>query len=78
VPDPALLPSHSLAINSAWLPASLIAATLLAWLALAGLDSDLAKAEPKTIRYRILHTAGRLACYTGHGRTRRRSARPYR
>ena len=54
------LPSHSLAINSAWLATALIAATLLAWLAQLALDGDLARAEPKTIRYQILHTAARL------------------
>jgi len=43
-------PSQSLAINSAWLTASLIAATLLAWLRLIALDGDLARAEPKTLR----------------------------
>jgi hypothetical protein len=53
-------PSISIAINSAWLTASLIAATLLAWLAHLALDGDLAKAEPKTLRYRILHAAGKL------------------
>jgi len=37
-----------------------LACDLLAWLALLGLDGDLAKAEPKTIRYRLLHTAGRI------------------
>jgi hypothetical protein len=56
----ARLPSHSLAINSAWLATALIAATLLAWLAQLALDGDLARAEPKTIRYRILHAAARL------------------
>ena len=53
-------PSHSLAINTAWLSAALIAATLLAWLRLLALDGELARAEPKTLRYRLLHTAGRL------------------
>lgn len=53
-------PSHSFAFNSAWLAASLIAATLLAWLRLTALDGPLAKAEPKTLRYRILHAAARL------------------
>jgi hypothetical protein len=53
-------PSHDLALNSAWLTASLTAATLLAWLKLLAFDGDLAKAEPRTLRYRILHTAGRL------------------
>ena len=54
-------PSESFAINSAWLAASLIAATLLAWLRLLALDGDLARAEPKALRYRVLHAAARLA-----------------
>jgi hypothetical protein len=54
-------PSESLAMNKAWMSASLIAATLLAWLKLLALDGSLARAEPKTLRYRILHAAGRLA-----------------
>jgi len=54
-------PSESFAINTAWLAVSMIAATLLAWLRHLALDADLAKAEPKTLRYRILHTAARLA-----------------
>jgi hypothetical protein len=54
-------PSHDFAINSAWLAAALVAATLLAWLRLLALDGDLSRAEPKTLRYKILHTAARLA-----------------
>jgi hypothetical protein len=61
-------PSHDFAINAAWLTASMIAATLLAWLAQLALDGDLARAEPKTLRYKILHTAARL---TRGGRRRR-------
>jgi hypothetical protein len=61
-------PSHDFAINSAWLVAALIAATLLAWLRLLALNGDLARAEPKTLRYKILHTAARL---THSGRRRR-------
>lgn len=53
-------PSHLLALNRAWLTAALTAATLLAWMRTLALDGDLAKAEPKTLRYRILHTAARL------------------
>ena len=45
------LPSRSLAINAAWLTASLLAATLLAWLRHLALDGDLARAEPKAISY---------------------------
>ena len=36
------------------------ACILLAWLKLLALDGDLARAEPKTLRYRLLHVAGRL------------------
>ena len=60
-------PSHDFAINSAWLAAALIAATLLAWLRLLTLDGELARAEPKTLRYKILHAAARLA-RSGRGR----------
>jgi hypothetical protein len=61
-------PSQAFALNQAWLAAALIAATLLAWLRLLALDGNLAKAEPKTLRYRILHAAARLAA---SGRRRR-------
>jgi Transposase DDE domain group 1 len=61
-------PSTSLAMNKAWQAAALTAATLLAWLKLLALDGTLAKAEPKTLRYRILHAAARL---TRGGRQRR-------
>jgi len=54
-------PSTSLAMNKAWQAAALTAAALLAWLRLLALDGALAKAEPKTLRYRILHAAARLA-----------------
>ncbi|GDY34088.1 hypothetical protein GTS_57210 [Gandjariella thermophila] len=53
-------PSHDFAINTAWLTASMTAAILLAWLKLLALDGHLATAEPKTLRYRILHAAARL------------------
>jgi Transposase DDE domain group 1 len=55
------LPSPDYGLNKAWLDASMTAAILLAWLKLLALDSDLAKAEPKTLRYRVLHAAARLA-----------------
>ena len=53
-------PSYDFQVNAAWLTASMIACTLLAWLKLLALDGDLARAEPKTLRYRVLHAAGRL------------------
>jgi Transposase DDE domain group 1 len=54
------LPSREFAINAAWCTAAAIAADLLAWLQILGLDGDLATTEPKRLRYRVLHTAARL------------------
>ena len=53
-------PSHDFAVNQAWLTAAMTAQILLAWLKLIALDGDLARAEPRTLRYRILHAAARL------------------
>jgi hypothetical protein len=53
-------PSCDYKLNQAWLTAAMIAQILLAWLKLLALDGDLAKAEPKTLRYRVLHAAARL------------------
>lgn len=61
-------PSHGYTLNQAWLTAAMIAQILLTWLKLLALDGDLARAEPKTLRYRILHVAARIV----HGGRRRR------
>jgi len=53
-------PSRDATVNEAWLTAAMTGCILLAWLKLLALDGDLARAEPKTLRYTILHTAGRL------------------
>ena len=53
-------PSFDFGINAAWLTAAMTGQILLAWLKLLALDGDLAKAEPKTLRYRVLHSAARL------------------
>jgi hypothetical protein len=53
-------PSREFAINQAWLVLTQIAADLVAWLRLLALDGALAKAEPKTLRYRMLHVPARL------------------
>jgi Transposase DDE domain group 1 len=46
--------------NAAWLEISLAAQALLRWAALLCLDGELALAEPKRVRQRLLHVAGRL------------------
>lgn len=54
------LPSKSWGRNEAWGQVVALAVDLLAWLRHLTLDDDLAKAEPKTLRYRLLHTAARI------------------
>ena len=54
------LPSKEWGINAAWCQVVALAVDLLAWLRHLALDDDLAKAEPKTLRYRLLHTAARI------------------
>jgi hypothetical protein len=55
------LPSRSFAINAAWLTATMIAIDLLALAQTLLLhDTELGRVEPKTLRYRLLHTAARL------------------
>jgi hypothetical protein len=54
------LPSRDFEINQVWCLAAAIAADLIAWLQLLVLDGDLALAEPRRLRYHVLHTAARL------------------
>ena len=54
------LPFASFTQNLTWVAASLIAGSLLAWAQMTCLDRALKKAEPKTLRYRILHVAAVL------------------
>jgi hypothetical protein len=53
-------PSREFAINAVWLQLALTAADLVAWTQTILLDGSLAKAEPKLLRYRLLHTAARI------------------
>jgi hypothetical protein len=54
-------PSKSWQVNKAWCAAITIAVDLIAWLRLYALaGTALAKAEPKTLRYRLLHVPARL------------------
>jgi hypothetical protein len=53
-------PSRVYAINAAWLQLALTGIDLLAWTQLLLLDGDLATAEPKKLRYRLLHVAARI------------------
>jgi hypothetical protein len=52
--------------NAVWLQLVLAAQDLTAWLQALLLEGDLAIAEPKRLRARLLHTAGHLVTHTGH------------
>ncbi len=55
------LPFRDFDLNAVWLEISLIAQDLTARTQHLALDGELAVCEPKTLRYRLLHTAARLA-----------------
>lgn len=54
------MPFAAFAHNQAWLEVSLLAQAILRWAALLCLEGELALAEPKRVRQRLLHVAGRL------------------
>jgi hypothetical protein len=57
----AKFPFKDFALNEVWLQIVMLAHDLLVWTQALVLDGELAKAEPKRVRYRLLHVAGRLA-----------------
>jgi len=59
------LPHHAFCHNQTWLELSLIAQDLLTWTKLICLTGELATAEPKRLRQRLLHIAAKLV---RHGR----------
>jgi hypothetical protein len=60
------LPFHSFTANAAWFELALLAHDITVWTQQLALDGEHAVAEPKRLRYRILHVAGQL---TRHART---------
>ena len=56
-----LLPFGDFAMNAVWMELVLIAGALVAWTDILLLRGELQGLEPKRLRYRALHTAGRLA-----------------
>ncbi len=55
------LPCHDFENNAAWLAIVLMACDLTAWTQQLCLEGELATAEPKRLRYCLLHAAGRIA-----------------
>lgn len=69
----AKLPFRSFAMNEAWMQLVLAAQDVFAFAKALTLAGELARAKPQTLRYRLLHQAGRLA--RSGRRTRLRLAR---
>jgi hypothetical protein len=65
-----LLPFGDFAMNAVWLELVLIAGALVAWTDILLLRGELQGLEPKRLRYRALHTAGRLAFHARHATLR--------
>ena len=63
-------PFKAFALNEVWLEIVLLAHDLIVWTQALLLDGELAKAEPKRLRYRLLHVAARLAFHGRRGRLR--------
>jgi hypothetical protein len=62
------LPFKKFALNEVWLELVLLAHDLIVWTQALCLDGELAKAEPKRLRYRLLHVAARLAFSARQGK----------
>lgn len=71
----AKLPFRGFAMNEAWMQLVLCAQDILAYAKALTLEGELAVAKPKTLRFRLLHQAGRLA--RSGRRTRLRLARSW-
>jgi hypothetical protein len=57
-------PFKEFALNEVWLEIVMLAHDLIVWTQALLLDGELAKAEPKRLRYQLLHVAGRLAFHS--------------
>jgi hypothetical protein len=66
----AKFPFKEFALNQVWLEIVLLAHDLIIWTQALLLSGELAKAEPKRLRYRFLHVAARLAFHGRRGRLR--------
>jgi Transposase DDE domain group 1 len=66
----AKFPFQQFALNEVWLQIVLLAHDLIVWTQALLLSGELAKAEPKRLRYRLLHVAARLAFHGRRGRLR--------
>jgi hypothetical protein len=73
----AKLPFKQFALNEVWLEIVMLAHDLIVWTQALCLDDELAKAEPKRLRYRLLHLAARLAFSGRRGKLHLPAAWPW-
>jgi len=71
------LPFRDFQMNQLWLYLVLIAHDLIRWTQALLLTGELAKAEPKRLRYRLLHIAARLAFHGRRARLRLQHTWPW-
>jgi hypothetical protein len=71
------LPFRDFDHNAVWLELSLTAQDITAWTQRLALKGELARCEPKTLRYRLLHTAARLAFHARRATLRLQRSWPW-
>jgi hypothetical protein len=71
------LPFERMRRNAVWLELVLLAQDLVCWAQALLLDGELARAEPKTLRYRLWHTAGRISRHARRLRLRLQRTWPW-
>jgi Transposase DDE domain group 1 len=73
----AKLPFKAFGLNEVWLEIVMLAHDLLVWTQALALNGELAKVEPKRLRYRLLHVAARLAFSGRRGKLHLPAAWPW-
>ncbi|MCA1700514.1 MAG: IS1380 family transposase [Actinobacteria bacterium] len=73
----AKLPFRNFAMNAVWLELVLIAHDLLSWTKALLVTGELARSQPKRLRHRLLHVAGRLAFSGRRARLRLQASWPW-
>jgi hypothetical protein len=71
------LPFRDFEHNKVWLALVMLAHDLITWTQTLLLTSELARCEPKRLRYRLLHTAARLTISGRHARLRLAATWPW-
>ncbi len=71
------LPFRDFELNAVWLELVLIAHDLIGWSKALVLTGELARSEPKRLRYRLLHVAARLAFHGRRAKLRLQATWPW-